>query len=444
MFIQVFASGTNVQRLAKSASKVDGVLYTAYSELEASEEKIIKRKFYSANLVQLKDVVEAMDETVQPSWTKIWGKPNANRAFISTMFNAFVGNESLIPSLNLDQITSDTISTFMVLTSANKNEMSQAAKIIEKSVEGFNVVILNGDHTTNKEAETETKKAINIAKAEGKRGIIILANQMGSRSYSISEIQATIMAYDRGSVDATQQKVSRSLTPGKTFEGDKKEFGHIIDLSFDPNRSENIERLLIDEIVQVQKSKDIDFPAATSFVLNSIDLSKVNEYGYVEEVTEADMFDIVGDNENLLRIADVTVDVDAIIDSGLLDALSTIVVTQSKKSKKLIAGQDVINKVKSIDIDRADPKKKDPAVKKIEDIINNAVKTLNNSATSVFFMADGGETYRECVSKCPSDEFEEIFGVVPAVAISLLDSDVLNEPLLDVIVQNSKQAASIW
>lgn len=443
MFIQVFASGTNVQRLTKATSKVDGVLYTAYSELESTEEKIIKRKFYNANLTQLKSAVEANDETVQPSWSKIWGKPYANRAFISTMFNSLVGNESLIPSLNLDQITSDTISVFMVLTSANKLEMSQTAKIIKNTIKDFDVVVLNGDHTTNKDAGFETTKAINIAKNEGKRGVIILSNQMGSRSYSISEIQATIMAYDRGSIDATQQKVSRSLTPGETFVGEEKEFGHIIDLSFDPNRFENTERLLLDEIIHVQNSKDVDFPTATSFVLNSIDLSTVNEYGYVEEVTEADMFDILGDNENLLRIADVAVDVDAIIENNLIDDLASVVSMTTKSNKKLVVGEDVINKIRN-NVNRSTPNQKDPTVKAIEDIINGAVKTLNNSATSVFFMADGGDTYRECLQKVPSNEFNEVFGVDPNTAIKLLDNKVLNEPLLDVIVQNSKKVESIW
>ena len=37
MFIKVFASGTNVQRLAKGSGRADGVIYSAYSQLEQTE-----------------------------------------------------------------------------------------------------------------------------------------------------------------------------------------------------------------------------------------------------------------------------------------------------------------------------------------------------------------------------------------------------------------------
>lgn len=447
MFIKMFASGTNVQRLAKSAKSVDGVLYATYSELEASQSDIIKRKFYQANLEQLKKVVESQDATIQPSWTKVWGKPNSNKKFIQTLFSSFVGQESLIPGLNLTQLSNESISCFMVLTSAYKEGMEQTRKIVSKHLPNYNIVVLNGDNTSNKQAEDFTTTAINEAKLNGQDGVIIISNQMGSRSYSISEIQATIMAYDRGSVDASQQKVSRCLTPGNTFDGDYKEYGHIVDISFDPNRSENIESLLIDEIIQTQKAQDVDFPTATSFVLNTIDLSKVNEFGYAIEVTEANMFELIGDNENLLRVANITADLNVILENGLLEQLAMVNSTSSDaKAKKTIAGEDVLNRVKMSDSDDTPKNKKDPLVKQAEQIINAAIQSVNNSATSVFYMADGDcSTYRSCLRSIRAPEqFTQIIGVAPTFVEELLDLEVLNEPLLDVMVQNSKKVSSIW
>jgi hypothetical protein len=438
MLIKVFASGTNVQRLAKGSGRADGVIYTAYSQLEQTEDNIVKRKFYMLQVDDLKKDVEALDEKVQPSWTKIWGKPNGNKAFITKLFHSLTGEEALRQEINLSNLTGESIDCFMMLVSANKKEMKQIKDIAERALPNYHIKVLNGDYTSNKQAQYETTKEINEARIAGKDGVIVIANQMGSRSYSISEIQATVIAYDRGSVDATVQKVSRCLTPGDTYTGEKKEFGHILDLSFDPNRSENIERLLVDEIIQVGKSEDLDFPTATSFVLSSIDCFKV-KYGTAVEVTEEDMFDLLGDNENLLRVADVTVDVEAALD--IIDDLANVTASgkQDKKSR------DAIDKAKNriTEGKKSNRSATDSDKRELEKIINDAVRALNMSATSVYILADGGNTYRECIERISNNnedikEFKELFGVTPDIVEIILDRDLLNEPVLDVIVQNSK------
>lgn len=438
MLIKVYASGTNIQRLAKGSGRVDGIVYTAYSQLEQTETDIVHRKFYMLEVNSLKKDVEQYDETVQPSWTKIWGKPNANKAFISKLFLSLAGEESLRPEINLSNLADEQIECFMMLVSANKKEMSQIKEIAKRSLPEWHIKVLNGDHTTNRRAEEETKTEINRARINGKKGIIIIANQMGSRSYSVSEIQATVIAYDRGSVDASVQKVSRCLTPGKTYSGEIKKYGHILDLSFDPNRSENIERILVDEIIQVGKSEKIDFPAATTFVLSSIDCFRVR-YGTAVEVDEAAMFDILGNDENLLRVADVTVDVNAVLD--MLEDLANVK-AGGKKDKNT---REAINKAKNKITEGRNSQDRNTNTdkKNLEKIVNDAVRSLNMSATSVFLLAGSGNTYRECVelvgeNKEYAAEFEELFGVTTSTVEKILDRNLLNEPVLDVIVQNSK------
>jgi len=437
MLIKVFASGTNVQRLAKGSGRADGVIYTAYSQLEQTEENIVKRKFYMLEVDNLKKDVEEFDEVVQPSWIKIWGKPNGNKAFITKLFLSLTGEEPLRQEINLSNLTGESIDCFMMLVSANKREMKQIKEIAERAIPNYHIKILNGDYTSNKQAQYETTKEINEARMAGKEGVIIIANQMGSRSYSISEIQATVVAYDRGSVDSTQQKVSRCLTPGKTYSGNFKEYGHILDLSFDPNRSENIERLLVDEIVMVQKSENLDFPSAQSFVLSSIDCFKVR-YGTAVEVTEEDLFKILGDNENLLRIADVSVDVESVLD--IIEDIANVKASASEKQKR-----NAINKAKNriTEGDTERTKLTDNEKIALEKLINDAVRSLNMSATSVYNLANAGNTYRECIQIIGNDtedaeEFEDLFGVSPDFVEVILDRNLLNEPILDVIVQNSK------
>jgi|TARA_R110000744_G_scaffold354377_1_gene460770 hypothetical protein len=438
MLIKVFASGTNVQRLAKGSGRADGIIYTAYSQLEQSEDSIVKRKFYMLEVDSLKKDVEALDEKVQPSWTKIWGKPNGNKAFINKLFLSLTGEEPLRQEINLSNLTGESIDCFMMLVSANKREMKQIKEIAERTIPNYHIKVLNGDYTSNKQAQYETTKEINEARIAGKDGVIVIANQMGARSYSIPEIQATVITYDRGSVDATVQKVSRCLTPGKTYAGEQKDYGHILDMSFDPNRSENVERLLVDEIIQVGKSEDMDFPTATSYVLSSIDCFKVR-YGTAVEVTEEDMFDLLGDNDNLLRVADVTVDVESAVD--LIDELANVTASgkQDKKTREAVNGAK--NTVREGAKTGAAPT--DSEKRELEKIINNAVRALNMSATSVYILANGGNTYRECIERIASNaddahEFQELFGVTPQIVEIILDREMLNEPILDVIVQNSK------
>jgi hypothetical protein len=444
MFISVYASGTNVQRLAKCSRSIDGVLYTAYSQLEKEEPGVVKRRFYCTEVNSLKDQVEALDEKVQPSWTKIWGKPLANKAFVGQLLESLTGQDTLRTELNLSAMSETPVDCFMLLVSANKKEMADIAKIAERHIPEWHVKILNGDFTNNKNAEYETRSEINKARNDGKKGVLIIANQMGARSYSIPEIQATVIAFDRGSVDATAQKVSRCLTPGNTYDGTKKESGIIVDLSFDPNRAENIEKLILEEAVSVQRdgSNADDFTSAVKYVLSSIDLFKM-KYGTAVPMSEEEMFGVFGDNDAMLRVADVSVDIIGAIESGMFDIL-TSVNTEGKpaKEKKEVLGQNVINAIREGGSDK-EKNSKDPAVKNAEKIINDAIRALNMSATSVYYLAQAGESYRECLELVNDNdnldnEFNELFGINSNSVITLLDNNILNEAILDVVVQNSK------
>lgn len=445
MLIKVYASGTNVQRLARCSDNITGVIYTAYSELEATEPGIVRRRFYCTEVSKLRDQVSALPGEIQPSWNKIWGRPLANEAFIAALLQSLVGEQELRPELNLSALADEPLDCFMLLVSANNREMAQIAEIAARVIPHWAVKVLNGDFTSNRAAETETITEINRARIAGKRGLIIIANQMGSRSYSISEIQATVIAFDRGSVDATTQKVSRCLTPGATWSGATKQVGHILDLSFDPNRSENIEKIILDEAVQVQRAGTApDFARAVRFVLSNINLFRMNEYGYPEEISEADMFKIYSNNDIMLKVADVGVDLVAALESGVFDILNSVS-TESKTAgkKKPVLAPDVVVAVKeknrkkllnSSDADR----------KKLTEIINQAVRALNMSATSVYHIADlEGESYRDCIEIISENpnldlEFESFYGVSARDVLTLLDKKVLNEAILDVIVQNSK------
>jgi hypothetical protein len=447
MFISVFGSGTNVQRLAKCSKHIDGVIYSSYSQLEKTEPGIIKRKFYCLEVNKLRDeVIADIGEAVMPSWTKVWGRPYANQFFIEQLLQSLTGKHEFRSELNLSSMVGRPIDCFMLLVSANNKEMGDIAEIANRSIPEWHVKILNGDHTTNKKAEDETLKEINEARIAGKKGILIIANQMGSRSYGVSEIQATVIAYDRGSIDATQQKVSRCLDPGKLYDGSDKEFGAIVNLSFDPNRSENIERLILEEAIQVHRSGEVDdFTKAVKYVLSSINVFKINKYGYTQEVTEDEFFKIYSDNETMLKVADISVDIDGIVESGMFDILLNVNADgKGNKDKKPVVSPGVKNTVTVNGKNKTGKNTKNKDIKNKEQIINDAIKALNMSATSVYYLSNlTCSSYRDCLTEISIDpmldkEFKELFGLPSKDVIILLTERILNEAILDVIVQNSK------
>lgn len=461
--VEIYASGTNVQRLAKGAGRVDGVVYTTYSELEATETTVVKRKFFGTNTASLAETVEQLGEAVQPNWAKVWGKPMANKILITgavrSMFGLDINDAGDIHNeLNISHITGDDVRVIMLYVSPTTTNaaMKQIGRIAETALtkDGYVVQVLNGDNTSNKKAEKDTEALITRAQQDGKNGLLIISNSMGSRSYSIPQIQAAVMAFDRGSVDAAGQKVSRPLTPTKKdvklWDGRDKEYGYIVDFSFDPNRNENIERLIIDEAVSMARSGgvngDIDsYQKAVKAFANTSNYFRVGPHGEAEEVTEADMFNIMGSNENLLKVADITVDVDAIIDNGLMARLMDVNVVSNPAMKKLIAGENSKTKITikaaegeretaEVDVDRM----------KAQKILNEAIKALNMSATSVYDMAEK-ESYRECIVALDGHpEFSRMFGVEASVVLELLEVGALNEAILDVIVQNSKAVEDLF
>jgi hypothetical protein len=160
------------------------------------------------------------------------------------------------------------------------------------------------------------------------------------------------------------------------------------------------------------------------------------------QVTEADMFAIFGDNDAMLRVADISVDVHAALESGLFDVFANVKSVKGKKDKKAILGEGVKNKIAEGG-KNGEKATKDADVRRAEQIINDAIHALNMSATSVYYLAEDGESYRDCVDLIAADavldaEFVEFYGIHASDIITLLDAGALNEAILDVVVQNSK------
>jgi hypothetical protein len=459
MFVKVFASGTNIKRVAKAAGgNVDISLFASYSTLEATEPGIVKRKFFCTDVSDVSATVQAFKDEDQPTWSKIWKAPNKNKPFISTLVKRLAGQDedTLDERLNLSAMVNgasgETVRCFMLLTSADKAGMDQAAKIIADALPTFAIKVLNGNHTTNEKAEAEVKTLIRdqVRAPNGelaKEGLILITNQMASRSFSVSEIEATVIAYDRGAVDALEQKNSRCLTPGRKLNGEVKDFGAIVDLGFDTNRSENTDLLVLNEILMVQREQELEsFSSAAKIVLNSMNLFRVDGYGRVKVISEEEMTRRFSEADNLLEIVNITADINTLVQSdigqrlavelaGLKDAKSGKKATLTKNAKSTITEGGKNNSA----LQRTDEKE----LKNLQAIMNRAIKAINQSATSVALMVLDGDSFQDCIAKivCDdglSEEFEDLWGVRPQLVLEVVELGVLNLPILDTLVMLSK------
>lgn len=448
MLVKIFASGTNVGRLARCSRKNQFVIAAPYCELEVTEPDIIRRCCYVLNITEdMIALIEMLDKDKRPSFAKIWDRPEQNKAFIVEYVRSLFGYNPLRPNLTLSQFTGEHITCVQLWISADKSPMSKAGKIIKEALPDWRVVVINSDHTIGKSAEDFAEKEIEAARRDGKHGVLFITSIMTQRSWGVSEVQCCVMAYDNGSSDVNSQKSSRPLTPGITFDGEVKRYGHIVDTGFNTNRSDKIEGIVLTDTLTRMHSEDEDYPTALRYTTSCINVFTINEYGYPIPIKPEEMFKIMSDEEVILRVADSSgfdmsnlnkiIDIIALVKGGdkttqtIKDAL-----VSSVKNSVLVGG----SRKKAL----TDKEKKDAQA-----LINKARRALNQSATSVVFMADKYDfsSYRAVLlhiskSKVKNAGFKDFIGIDARSAIDLLNLGFLPEMLLDSVVDSSCKLAN--
>lgn len=177
------------------------------------------------------------------------------------------------------------------------NKLNIAADIARQALLNFEVVVLSGSNgISNKKAEKLVKERVELAQKTGKN-VLILSTCQAQRSFSVGEISAVFLAYDNGAVGTTIQKISRGLTPHKVGK-----VGRIISLSFDPNRDDKLDALILDTAKNYKKTHKLaSIKDALTLVLKTVDIFNCTEDGAVKIDVDAYLETIV----NQSRIARV-------------------------------------------------------------------------------------------------------------------------------------------
>jgi hypothetical protein len=320
--IAILMTGTNADR-AVSYWAIDHQLSVVYPELVMEKRnprssyntslvnfnvaperhnKICDVQFFQMNLV---DAVEFcrkaepdlfMDDGIYlPCWTKVAAHPLKAKGFFTRMLQAVFEGKHGIDSLNadyqFDEMVNNRVAMMFLPGSITNNNMTVAVELAKKALSSFVVVPVYGEETSNYECEAYVKEEIEKARRDNKN-VLILSARMAQRSFSVGEITELYLAYDSAENGSTIQKISRVLTPHE--EG---KIGRVVSLSFDPNRDDKFDALLVETALNYKKNRNIvDAKEAMRDVLKTVDIFRCSEDGAIKMDGDQYLLDAISRN----------------------------------------------------------------------------------------------------------------------------------------------------
>lgn len=400
---------------------------------------VVDVEFYQMNLASVVEIARTAepDAFVQdgiflPSWSKFAAQPVKAKGFFTNMLQAVFEGKGGDDSLNVDYQTSrkakEGIKVAMMFLpgSTTNDNLLEIKPIAEQALRGFSIVLVSGaESMSNATAERDVKEAIEKAEKNNQH-VLILSAGMAQRSFSIPEITELYLAYDTGDNGATIQKMSRTLTPHK--EG---KIGRIISLSFDPNRDDKFDAMVIETAQNYKKNHNIkDLKQAMRDVLRTIDIFKCQSEGsvkievdeYLEAALARKSIDrVIG---KIAPITTLTADEVRALASGNVD------VFRSARQTAAARGKTHLNVVKQnkganrIDANETDLKKAREMIVTISQNID-IIRYYGGSTIDEAFElmdADGSDI---------QDEVTDQFGVDYNLVKELVLSNFINRDLLD-------------
>jgi hypothetical protein len=256
---------------------------------------VVPVEFYQMNLIRAVEQARKLDpelfvngDDYLPSWSKFAKDPIRAKGFWTRMLQAvFLGQNSL-PEMSVAEqvaVAEDTEGfqvAMMFLPGSMKNEhLKTTVKITQQVLSNWEILEIsgvgeyNGKKISNKNAEKITKEVIEQCREKGKP-LLILSRGMAQRSYSIGEITSLYLCYDEGDAGATTQKISRALTRRHTGK-----IGRIFSLSFDPNRDDKFDTMMIAAAQNYAKRKGVDVDEALRRVISTVDIFACGKDGSV-------------------------------------------------------------------------------------------------------------------------------------------------------------------
>ena len=303
---------------------------------------IVDIEFYQMDLHRLVDHCiqnGLLDDRELASWSKFAeAPPKAKSLFIGMLEALFLGKHGL-HELNTDlqfrlfgaRSVTQRVAIMWLPQNIRSEWLIEIEKYAREALPGFVVKAIHGendDSTTNEKAEQFAKDT--IKEAQGK-SVLFLAAKMAQRSFSVPEISEVYLAYDRGQDGSTSQRISRGLTSGLCGK-----IAKIVSLSFDPNRDDKFDAVMLKAAINYQRKHNIrDLYTTLHTTLNTIDMFSCLPSGSVKMHRDEYMKQLI-ENDRLERLIGSNIDATS-WSQEILEYLASVKTSYSRNVRTTIA-----------------------------------------------------------------------------------------------------------
>jgi len=403
---------------------------------------VVDAEFYQMNLANVVKYAQhaepeafIQDGVYLPSWSKFAAYPIKAKGFWTRMLQAiFLGQHSW-DELNIDLQTNDVPEqrvAMMFLSGSIRNEnLKQSALLAQQALPGYSIIPIYGEEMSNKTAESKVKEAIEKAKKKDQH-VLLLSAGMASRSFSIGEITELYLSYDSGDNGSTIQKISRALTPNQ--EG---KVGRIISLSFDPNRDDKFDGLILLTALNYKRNYNKkSLKDALRDVLRTFDVFNCAPEGALKLETDMYLEQAIRSN-SLSRIAgkscdlsNLTIEAITAIANGNVEAYQKAKLEKTVSGKTKLTNNKKNSKANSIDL--STEKLFARAREVIVGIIENLDVLVDGTGTKN--LADAFDV----ISQDDDSKFiiSREFGLEFDFIQSLIEDNVINQDLIELRVDH--------
>ena len=370
-----------------------------------------------------------------PSWSKFAANPVKAKGFWTRMLQAvFLGHHGW-DEMNIDLQTKRSAKegqrvAMMFLSGSMRNaDLEQAGNIAKQALPGYNIVMVYGDETTNREAEAYVKEEIEKAKAVGS-DVLILSAGMAQRSFSRGEITELYLAYDQGDNGATVQKISRTLTPDRLGK-----IGRIISLSFDSNRDDKFDTLMLQTAINYKNNNNLESAKeALRQVLRTVDIFRCAEDGSIKLEVDSYLASAI-DRKSVGRVVGKVSDL-SLLSIDELKALSTGNAEVFRLAKQRAAQRGKTFGVTNTSNNHVTNQKDDHStlIKKCREVITTIVENID-----IIMLGTGKANLSEALDEIESDAamtraVQDEFGLDMIFIRELFDRGVINSDLIELMV----------
>ena len=409
---------------------------------------IVIPRFMRLSLEKVVDKFNRFPEEYRTDWSKLLMDVDKSRGVLSTLIKSLFGvyGGDVVGLYNLDMTSARREVTMIFANTKDKVEQGKFKDVVQSSLgHEYVVYLVNSNETSNRKAEKDVKKVIASGKRQNKK-VVLISRDMASRSFSISQIDTVMLMFDGGSYATIAQKISRVLTPGKTYNGNNKVYGNIISLSLNPNRQDVNP---IDEYIlyEAEKVDVTDLNDAIQRVLRSVQLFTNGEGGEVE-IEKDDYANILIDSSSLVKLGAESSKVDNVItDVNLVHKLLGVQVSQSVQDKLLGVDSDKIKRTEEVPLvrNKTNQIQNDDIRSKLKEVLKNIVQNIveiseiNNCESD-----DIVETLKMIKSKGYCSEVQFEVGVDCDTVLQVIVLGGISHKLLNTILSSYNHQESVW